>query len=87
MEQIPHFARRGGVGSRDVATSRDNLFRHADRFDGVRQTEDDSEDRRRTKIPVVPDLQCAWQLLLLSANPRANHTARTIPPSSRGSAR
>ena len=27
----------------------------------------------------VPDLQCAWQLLLQSANPRANHTFRTFP--------
>ena len=28
-------------------------------------------------IPTVPDLQCAWQLLLQSANPRANHTMRS----------
>ena len=32
-------------------------------------------------IPNVPDLQCAWQILLQSANPRANHTIRTLPPS------
>ena len=32
-------------------------------------------------IPAVPDLQCSWQLLLQSANPRANHTMRTLPPS------
>ena len=32
-------------------------------------------------IPTVPDLQCAWQMLLQSANPRANHTIRTMPPS------
>ena len=32
-------------------------------------------------IPHVKDLQCAWQLLLQSANPRANHTLRTLPPS------
>ena len=32
-------------------------------------------------IPIVPDLQCSWQLLLQSANPRANHTMRTMPPS------
>ena len=32
-------------------------------------------------IPRVPDLQCAWQLLLQSANPRANHSMRTMPPS------
>ena len=33
-------------------------------------------------IPVVPDFQCAWQLLVQSANPRANHSLRTMPPSS-----
>ena len=32
-------------------------------------------------IRSVPDLQCAWQILLQSANPRANHTMRTMPPS------
>ena len=26
-----------------------------------------------------PDLQCAWQILLQSANPRANHSMRTLP--------
>ena len=30
-------------------------------------------------IPNVPDLQCAWQILFQSANPRANHTIRTLP--------
>ena len=33
-------------------------------------------------IPTVPDLQCSWQVLLQSANPRANHTMRTMPPGS-----
>ena len=32
-------------------------------------------------IPTVPDMQCAWQILLQSANPRANHTMRKMPPS------
>ena len=32
-------------------------------------------------IPTVPDLQCAWQLLVQCANPRANHIMRTMPPS------
>ena len=32
-------------------------------------------------IPTVHDLQCWWQILLQSANPRANHTLRTLPPS------
>ena len=31
-------------------------------------------------IPSVPDLQCAWQILVQSANPRSNHTIRTLPP-------
>ena len=31
-------------------------------------------------IPSVADLQCAWQILLQSANPRANHSMRTLPP-------
>ena len=35
-------------------------------------------------IPTVKNLQCAWQLLLQSANPRANHTLRTLPPSLSG---
>ena len=38
------------------------------------------ERRLWDTIPAVPDLQCAWQLLLQSANPRANHTFRTLPP-------
>ena len=41
------------------------------------------EERRLWEtIPVVLDLQCAWQLLVRSANPRANHSLRTMPPSS-----
>ena len=31
-------------------------------------------------IPHLPDLQCGWQLLLLRAHPRANHTLPTVPP-------
>ena len=30
-------------------------------------------------IPCVLDHQCAWQLLVQSANPRANHSLRTLP--------
>ena len=29
----------------------------------------------------MPDPECAWQILLQSAGPRANHTIRTLPPS------
>ena len=31
-------------------------------------------------IPSVPDLQCAWQLLLQCAWPRCHHFLRTVPP-------
>ena len=39
------------------------------------------EQRLWDAIPQVPDLQCAWQLLLQCAGPRANHFLRTLPPS------
>jgi len=39
------------------------------------------EKRLWDAIPEVPDLQCAWQLLLQCAGPRANHLLRTLPPS------
>ena len=29
----------------------------------------------------VPDLQCAWQILLQCASPRCHHLLRTVPPS------
>ena len=32
-------------------------------------------------IPSVPDLQCAWQVLLQCAGPRCHHLLRTVPPS------
>jgi hypothetical protein len=38
------------------------------------------EQRLWEAIPEVPDLQCAWQLLLQCAGPRANHLLRTVPP-------
>ena len=46
-----------------------------------------AEERLRTEqllldqLPKLPDLQCAWLLLLLCASPRANHAIRTMPPS------
>ena len=33
------------------------------------------------QLPKLPDLQCAWLLLLFCASPRANHAIRTMPPS------
>ena len=31
-------------------------------------------------LPQLPDLQCAWLLLLMCASTRANHALRNIPP-------
>ena len=41
------------------------------------------EEERRlwNAIPSVPDLQCAWQLLLQCAGPRCHHVLRIVPPS------
>ena len=33
------------------------------------------------RLPGLPDIQCAWLLLLLSGVPRANHLLRIVPPS------
>ena len=41
----------------------------------------EDESRLWETIPSIPDLQCAWQLLVQSANRRANHSLRTMPPS------
>jgi hypothetical protein len=40
-----------------------------------------SERQLWDALPEVPDLQCAWQLLVQCAGPRANHLLRTLPPS------
>ena len=45
------------------------------------QSRMDEERKLWETVPNVPDLQCGWQILLLSANPRANHMLRTLPPS------
>ena len=40
-------------------------------------------DEERTlweAIPHVPDLPCAWQILLQCAGPRCHHILRTLPP-------
>ena len=39
------------------------------------------EQRLWDAILNVPDLQCAWLLLLFCAGPRCNHLLRTLPPS------
>ena len=43
-------------------------------------------DERRfwDAVPTVKNLQCAWQLLLQSANPQANHTLRTTTTTAYG---
>ena len=38
------------------------------------------ERRLLEELPHLPDLQCAWLLLLFCASPRANHALRTLPP-------
>ena len=38
------------------------------------------EQRFLDMLPKLPDLQCAWILLLMCAVPRANHWLRTTPP-------
>ena len=44
-----------------------------------------SEERISKEQPCaiawVPDLQCAWQILLQCAGPRCHHNLRTLPPS------
>ena len=64
-----------------MAASRDQSSWHTDKMSERIAKERELWDA----IPTFPDLQCAWQLLLQNANPRANHTMRTLPPSvSRG---
>ena len=41
-----------------------------------------NNDKFWDKISELPDLQCAWLLLLYCASPRFNYTVRTLPPSS-----
>ena len=40
----------------------------------------EEERRLLTQLPQLPDLQCAWLLLLFCAAPRAQHLLRTVPP-------
>ena len=41
----------------------------------------DEERKLWQAIPWVPDLQCAWQILVQCAAPRCHHYLRTVPPS------
>ena len=41
----------------------------------------EDEGRLWKAIAWVPDLQCAWQILLQCAGPRCHHLLRTLPPS------
>ena len=40
----------------------------------------EEEKRLLQELPELPDLQCAWLLLYLSAAARANHLLRVVPP-------
>ena len=40
------------------------------------------EDKLWKAIKWIPDLQCAWQVLVQCAGPRCHHFLRTMPPSS-----
>ena len=40
----------------------------------------DEETQLWRAIPSVPDLQCAWQLLVQCAGPRCHHFIRNVPP-------
>ena len=48
------------------------------------QSRVNDERRLWEAIPDIPDLQCAWQVLLQSANPRANHTAHSAASGTEG---
>ena len=41
----------------------------------------EDEAKLWTALTWVPDLQCAWQVLLQCAGPRCHHLLRTLPPS------
>ena len=41
----------------------------------------EEEHKLWNAIPWIPDLQCAWQVLLQCAGPRCHHFIRTMPPS------
>ena len=54
---------------------------HADFVQAWADARLQEERRLLDELPHLPDLQCAWLLLLFCASPRANHALRTLPPS------
>ena len=54
---------------------------HADFVQAWADARLQEERRLLDELPRLPDLQCAWLLLLFCASPRANHALRTLPPS------
>ena len=54
---------------------------HADFVQAWADARLQEEHRLLDELPHLPDLQCAWLLLLFCASPRANHALRTLPPS------
>ena len=49
----------------------------------ARLTQERTDEERNflRELPNLPDLQCAWALLLYFAVPRCSHVLRTLPPS------
>ena len=41
----------------------------------------EEEDKLWEAVKWIPDLQCAWQVLVQCAGPRCHHLLRTLPPS------
>ena len=50
-------------------------------IEDVTQRRLEEERRLWEAIPSVPDLQCAWQILLQCAGPRCHQLLRILPPS------
>ena len=79
LEQKRHSPRqRRQFGRRGVAGSKSWVPHWGMCCSEHTQERLEEEQRLWDAIPSVPDLQCAWQILV--ANPRANHTIRTLPP-------
>ena len=73
------MARRQAVGQRGIVV----LGTSVGHADFVQAWADAWLQERRLldELPHLPDLPCAWLLLLFCASPRANHALRTLPPS------
>ena len=54
---------------------------HAEFVQAAMNARLEEEDKLWRALSWVPDLQCAWQLLVQCAGPRCHHLLRTMPPS------